>query len=246
MSQLHERVIECPKCHDQLIDLTWASTNTFGARYYTDTYVDGPMEPDQVFRCPSCKAVFWEDEIDDKKSRAAKIKPYISYKSRWIDNGSLLATILLDLSKLISAPIKLLLPQKPPEQPDNWDHGPGVDRVSFQELLDQQLWRNKKDERFIRVKYYIRGNHKFRESTKDGDYTIEEIANMTALMGLLGNLPNDQVLRAEILRNLGRFRESIQQIEGKSFSGKLEPYAAMILNLAIKEIRAPQIAQQVH
>jgi hypothetical protein len=245
VSQLYEEVIECPKCRSQLRHMTWASTNTFNARYYTDTYVDSPAELDNAFTCPTCKSTLWADEIDWKKSRAAKEPPL--EKIRWIDSGSFLATLASILLEILSLPIRAFLPKKEPDPPIQWDGGlPHVGHITFQQIIDNKLWRNRKDERYTRVKRYIEGNHPFRNRSEKKDYTPEDISNMTALMGLLGNLPNDQVLKAEILRNLGRFRESIQQLEGKSFSGKLEPYAAMILDLATKEIRAPQIAQQVH
>jgi hypothetical protein len=238
MSQLYEEVIGCPKCGAQLWRMTWASTNTFNARYYTDTYVDGPAELDNVFTCPTCKSTLWADEIDWKKSRAAKRRP--TEKRRWIDSGSFLATLVSILLGILSLPIRALLPKKEPDPPVQWDDDlPHVGHITFQQIIDDKLWRNRKDERFTRVKRYIEGNHPFRNRSDEQDYTPEDIRNMTALMGLLGNLPNDQVLKAEILRNLGRFRESIQQLEEKSFSGNLGPYADAILEAARDQKYAP-------
>ena len=63
-------------------------------------------------------------------------------------------------------------------------------------------------------------------------------------MGLLGNLPNDQVLRAEILRNLGRFREAISLLEDKAFSQKLGLYAAAILDASKSGSARPFVVMQ--
>lgn len=51
----------CPHCASRFAQKSYASRNTFGARYWTDGKMDAPMYPKSpdIVRCPHCKSVLW-------------------------------------------------------------------------------------------------------------------------------------------------------------------------------------------
>ena len=56
----------CPNCSEPFIQPTIFSSNTFGAKFWSDYHVDAPMseEISRFVVCPKCKTSFWlEDAI---------------------------------------------------------------------------------------------------------------------------------------------------------------------------------------
>ena len=55
----------CPRCDHGFSYMAVGSYNTFGATFYTDGYIEGPMYDDQgrLFRCPQCRVIGWNDEF---------------------------------------------------------------------------------------------------------------------------------------------------------------------------------------
>ena len=57
--------LRCSSCDGLFVDAVTASHNTFGAKFYTDGKVDGPMfDPGfLLIHCPHCGVVRWRDEL---------------------------------------------------------------------------------------------------------------------------------------------------------------------------------------
>jgi hypothetical protein len=55
----------CPRCRHVFSYMAVGSYNSFGATFYTDGYIEGPMYDDQgrLFRCPQCHGIGWFDEF---------------------------------------------------------------------------------------------------------------------------------------------------------------------------------------
>ncbi len=58
-------VKQCTKCGSQFTISSVRSCNTFGATYYTDGFICGPMFTHQsaLLSCPSCREFLWRDEL---------------------------------------------------------------------------------------------------------------------------------------------------------------------------------------
>jgi hypothetical protein len=57
----------CTACAKYIKQFTWASGNTFGARFWTDGKVKGHMFPasQQFVKCPHCSALVWIYELKE-------------------------------------------------------------------------------------------------------------------------------------------------------------------------------------
>lgn len=63
----------CPGCGGAILQHTLASGNTFGARFWTDGWMEAPMLPDRpwLVKCGKCVTLFWIDEA----RQLAKLDP---------------------------------------------------------------------------------------------------------------------------------------------------------------------------
>jgi hypothetical protein len=54
----------CPDCGAAVLQYTLRSGNTFGARFWTDGWMEAPMLPDRpgLVKCSRCSGLFWIDE----------------------------------------------------------------------------------------------------------------------------------------------------------------------------------------
>lgn len=57
----------CPHCEGQVRQSTWASGNTFGARFWTDGKAVGSMLPDEtpLAKCPHCCRLIWLPDAEE-------------------------------------------------------------------------------------------------------------------------------------------------------------------------------------
>jgi hypothetical protein len=160
------------------------SCNTFGAKFFTDGYIDGPMyvHESQLFKCPECSKLAWYDEFESEESS----EPGFS--------GS---------------------------------NGP-VDFEKYPDLLEEKPWRNIKDEKYMRIRAWWVANAKNRVSTvKDSDFSDQEVENLQVLLTILNKSEQEQLMKAEIHRELGQFeqcKKALQNVRDEN----LEMYSASI------------------
>lgn len=58
---------ECPVCRKEFYSETIGSANTYGAKFWSDGFVDAPMYPDlpPFVRCPNCKTGLWLSKLKE-------------------------------------------------------------------------------------------------------------------------------------------------------------------------------------
>ena len=185
-----EVIISCPECKALSRFSTMASGNTFGSTLWSDGYRYSPMlEPSvPVIQCHNCSKIFlkWKAEEVGQYSRFSR------------GNGV------------------------EEETPAEWKRAPRIKapkEEDFYKAIDEGLLENKQEEKNIRLTAWWQSNDRCRkgfslvENKNDFPAPKEREKNMEKLLGLLDRTnPNDQIMAAEILRQLGRFDEAIEQL----------------------------------
>lgn len=157
------------------------SGNNLGARYWSDGKCDAPMLPDYpaVARCPHCRSIFWVED-----------------------------TIVLGEEGCYSRP--------PADQLEAlWSGARGLDHLDgegYEEAIACNSDRER--ERFLRVRYWHCVNDQYRDTLAIEDskasMTPQHQANLNALLSLLGEEdPSERIMKAEVFRELGRYREAL-------------------------------------
>ncbi len=90
-------------------------------------------------------------------------------------------------------------------------HAGGVDYVG---LLQQAFWETPAQEKYIRIRAWWSFNSAYRgNATEEFSMSPEQEANLLRLLQLLDtNDPYESIMKAEILRGLGRFEECLKQL----------------------------------
>ena len=197
----------CPRCDHGFSYMAVGSFNTFGATFYTDGFIEGPMYDDQgrLFRCPQCRAIGWNDEFiceepgDDEDELAA------------VFDGEV---------------------------------GP-IPMREYPELLAEAPWRGPDEEKYVRIAAFWAANMPRRApDSQPAPFNDDEHRNLLALLDLLGDTSQDRLMRAEILREMGRFEECLAVLVGFDDT-ELETVARLIRELAMgQERRVKPIAAE--
>ncbi|MEJ2401944.1 MAG: hypothetical protein P8Y52_11205 [Xanthomonadales bacterium] len=185
----------CPRCDHGFSYMAVGSFNTFGATFYTDGFIEGPMYDDQgrLFRCPQCRAIGWNDEFiceepgDDEDELAA------------VFDGEV---------------------------------GP-IPMREYPGLLAEAPWRGPDEEKYVRIAAFWAANMPRRApDSQPAPFNDDEHRNLLALLDLLGDSSQDRLMRAEILREMGRFEECLEVLVGFDDT-ELETVARLIRELAM-------------
>jgi hypothetical protein len=194
--------VMCPHCKTGLRHLALASTNSFGAIWFTDGYAhNGPAHENAIQKCSACGYEFWMH-----------------------DTGTMPNT-------------------EPKPMTDRWEAGQhktlSVGQREYPRLLKAGFFTNNDEEFHLRFNMWHLTNHRFRKNVeKTADLTEFETQNMERLMELLGDKPHEGLYRSEILRNLGRFDESLEVLDTIT-EERLMPFINKIREGAIAKQRAP-------
>ena len=188
----------CPRCDHVFSYMAVGSYNTFGATFYTDGFIEGPMYDDQgrLFRCPQCHSVGWSDEFtcdgpgDGDEDEEAF--------------GSVFEAEVY--------PIPL---------------------TDYPGLLEAEPWRGPDEEKYVRIAAFWAANMPRRSATGALEpFAPTEERNLLALLDRLGDSPQDRLMRAEILREMGRFEDCLEALMGFD-GGELEGIARLVRELAM-------------
>lgn len=106
------------------------------------------------------------------------------------------------------------------------------------QIMRKALWRNTKEEIYVRIRVWWLFNAPYRTKTSlHFDVPEEQRANLERLLQLLdAPEPNNAIMKAEILRELGRFEECIAGLKSH-FEEKYIKVAQTIKELAEKKER---------
>jgi len=190
---------QCPACETQFSCMQVGSCNTFGAKFYTDGYVDGSMydEPTVVAPCRNCEQVLWLDDLPTLE-------------------------VLQDPYRIVGADGNRIS-EAHRFQPED-----------FESLLSERNWNNEVQETYVRIRAWWAASHKYRK-LDDEDFTLstEQRENLKQLLNLLSDDdPNDVIMRAEVLRQLGRFEECLATL-GVRKEERYQGVVGIIQRLAI-------------
>jgi len=199
-------VIACPECGALAVRGTLVSGNTFGEIVWTDVKRVAPMlpRPPHVVRCGQCAACYW---LDDAKK--------VGEMSVWQD----------DLETT----------------PAEWREAPSVeepDLPTYYAALEAGLAVDPDEERNLRILTWWRSNDPYRRRKSApnpvGLEQTERAVNMRALLALL-DLTDDenQLMAAEILRELGRWSEAeaiLDQLTTPELSAPVEQLQRLCRN----------------
>jgi hypothetical protein len=198
--------VMCPHCKTGLRHLALASTNNFGAIWFTDGYAhNGPAHSDAIQKCSACGYEFWMHDTGTMPN--TEPKPM----SDWPD----------------------------PSQNRTLD----VSEREYPRLIKAGFFTNNDEEFHLRFNTWHLTNHRFRRNAgKAPDITEFETENMARLLELLGEKPHEQLYRSEILRNLGRFEESLEVLDAIT-EERLAPFITKIREGALaKKTAALQVS----
>lgn len=176
-----DQIVACPKCDAIAKYATILSGNNAGATFWTDGRQIAPMLPStpSVVKCHHCANYYW---LADAK-RLGRVY-----------DGD---------------------PNQPPDP--TWTAAPLIRELTehqYYEAISRGLAGSPKQERALRIYAWWRRNDLFR----DFDYaqSMEGLEldaeawrkNLNALTGVLREDENDQLLKAEVLRELGEFDQA--------------------------------------
>jgi len=188
----------CPRCDHVFSYMAVGSYNTFGATFYTDGFIEGPMFEDQgrLFRCPHCHSLGWRDEFvcDGPGDGSDDEEAFGSVFDAEVD------------------PIPL---------------------ADYPGLLAESPWRGPDEEKYVRIAAFWAANMPRRNAAgAPHSFAPAEERNLLALLDRLGDSPQDRLMRAEILREMGRFEDCLEALMGFD-GGELEGIARLVRELAM-------------
>lgn len=187
-----DQIIACPKCKGLAKYMTLRSGNTFGASVWTDGKQVAPMlpHPPAVVKCHHCGECYWLA----KAKEVGTVEPWGS-KDQPVDTAWAAS---LDV-------------QEPTEE-------------EYYLALERGMAADREQERDLRIFAWWRRNDVFRyalceptEGTADASVACRR--NLDALRSLSNKFyQNDQIMEAEIQRELGNFDAAVKVLDGITLS----------------------------
>lgn len=181
-----DHFFSCPHCKTVLRRWTIGSGNTFGSTLWSDGYLDAPMMPRavQATRCPSCSKPFFVEDAEDLGEHWT----YGSYRDDSEDP----------------------LPEGYKDAPTVQDAAPDA----LSELIRQTEDRDRL--RYLCMQTWHIYNHAYRNPKTKGQVKRPAgfDSNLEQLIGLLDDdRGQDQLMKGEALRELGKHAESLSALE---------------------------------
>jgi len=123
--------------------------------------------------------------------------------------------------------------------PESMDAPRAHEPRKLQSFARMEFWRNQQEEVLLRIESWREANEPTRGTAHSPDYSHFELKNLDALLAILGDTPDEVYLKAEILRNLGRFEES-QDLVRKLRKESTTPFIDTAQKAITERLRAPQ------
>ncbi len=204
---------------------TFRSWNTFGGMLWTDGKIEAPMLPNSpwLVKCPHCQSLLWIDEqveLEEGKLDCWRIceKEQLPEKRHF--------------KKSLFGYYETGIPQCLPPSAD--------DLFAY---LDTNVLDVEK-ERYLRQRAWWAGNDIRRKGKKKYALSDNETRNLEALAELLDESDNnDRIIKAEIMRELGRFDDAVSVL-AMSFDKESVEAVTVIKELAQRKY--PFVAKITH
>lgn len=179
-----------------------------------EPFISGSMMSGNTFG-----ATFWTD--------GKREAPMLSNRNWLVKCPHCLALLWIDEQKRIGE----LEPQWAFQQHENYRYSITPTLEDYFAIIDQCI-SNLDKERDIRLRAWHASNDQRRRTDKPIPLAKREVDNLNALALLVDeSKENDRIMKAEIMRELGRFAEAISLLE-KPFEDNLEEARQLIKNLA--------------
>ena len=181
-----DHFFSCPHCKAVLRRWTIGSGNTFGSTLWSDGYLDAPMLPRavQATRCPFCARAFFVENAED-------LGEHWTYRSYRDDSEEPL--------------------------PEGYKDAPAVEDAKPDALSELILQTEDRDQlRYLCMQTWHIHNQDYRNrKTKEQAQRPTGFSeNLERLFGLLDDdRGQDQIMKAEALRELGRHAEAIAALQ---------------------------------
>ena len=191
-------IMKCPRCAGLSQESTLTSGNTFGAKYWTDGAMRAPMLPrtPPIVKCAHWSGVAWADDFEE----VASWDRYSNGTVSGADGEPMFSNADEDARARAS-----------------YEELPEYRHASFADIVDfaDRATLPQEEEFFARMVCWQAGNDARRDSGTPEPLSEAEDANLTRLLQLLVIDPESSALtRAEVLRELGRFAEARQTLDG--------------------------------
>ena len=181
-----DHFFSCPHCKTVLRRWTIGSGNTFGSTLWSDGYLNAPMMPRavQATRCPSCAKAFFVDDAED-------LGEHWTYGSYRDDDDEPL--------------------------PEGYKDAPAVEDAEPDALSELILQTDDRDRlRYLCMQTWHIYNQAYRNPKAKGQAKrpADFDGNLERLIGLLDDdRGQDQIMKAEALRELGRHAEALAALQ---------------------------------
>jgi len=206
-----DKVIECPKCKELARVFTLVSGNTCGTRRWTDAKVIAPMlpRPPAVTKCKKCGHYFWTSEAKN-----------IGEIPLWEDEA-----------------------EKIPSKWKAAEHVRELSETEYLEAINIGVAGTKEQGLHLRICAWWASNDSLRSQGQNPDdqtqtvpvRSLEATMNLEHLLELLNiRNPDQRLMKAEVLRELGRFDDAIRILEFH-FPNEYASVVALIRSLAQKK-----------
>ena len=235
-----DKIITCPYCNSLSSHFTLISSNTLGASLWTDGKFEAPMRPESpiIAKCWSCERFYWLEDasyIGNSWEDAYSEKIIMPENDPGTGEKGQFAVYLL-FSKTSTGFI--------------WDgrEGQPIKKLpidEYSEALTRGMANNRTKEIYLRKCIWWIDNDPLRiEKNPSNNAPFHNNENLMHLQNILdAKIESERLLKAEIARELGRFKESLE-ILNHSFSNKNSDTAFFIRNLAEKNIARVRIIPQ--
>jgi hypothetical protein len=205
-------LIACPSCGKEYVQETLISGNNYGARYWTDGKRDAPMLPAQpsFTRCDSCKTFF---HVDDAEIIADERPLFFSADLFNEENGEDLIESRQEPKSETELEKERIYKQ--------YREAPYIRFLTLTELLEcielqPKVIQERESQIAVRTELLHKKNDYYRYTAPSFEPDLSDnriVSNMETLAELLivktdEKDSNSMMLRAELLRELGRFGEA--------------------------------------
>ena len=198
-----DKIIECPKCKGLARVITLISGNSFGAQRWTDGKMIAPMLT-----------------LSPAITKCKSCNQYF-----WISDANSVGNFPKNQDEAENVP-------------DDWKNAKRVrdlTKSEFLEALSLGAADSKERELHLRIRIWQAGNDPYRSNYLRSvpQMPVEDKKNLARLLELLPiSQPENRIMSAEILREIGKFDEAIKMLEFPFPAGYNEGAISLIRELA--------------